>query len=139
MIEMTVNGRQLRHSVLLVAFVTLTLTLPADQARAALVRTESVLLDERAQGLRATWLRSLKRAEVHAALEQQGVSVEEAERRVQSLSDREILAIAQRIDELPAGQGAETVIVAVLVVFALLVILDAAGVTDIFPGIQKNP
>jgi hypothetical protein len=43
------------------------------------------------------------------------------------------------MDELPAGQGGGEVVVAVVLVFAVLVVLDAAGVTDVFPWIEKKP
>jgi hypothetical protein len=67
------------------------------------------------------------------------VSPKEAQARVLSLSDSEILDIAERMDELPAGQGVGEVLVAVVLVFAVLVVLDVAGVTDVFPWIEKRP
>jgi hypothetical protein len=119
--------------------VVLSAMLPAQRAGAALVRTEAVLQEGRAHELREAWVAAVQRAEVREALHAQGVSPKEAQARVLSLSDSEILDIAERMDELPAGQGVGEVLVAVVLVFAVLVVLDVAGVTDVFPWIEKRP
>ena len=82
---------------------------------------------------------ALDRAEVRSALEAQGVDPVEARARVASLGDAEVLDLAARLDELPAGEGLTGVVIAVAVVFGLLVLLDALGVTDVFPWIEPNP
>lgn len=132
-------GRGLTVAALIGAVTTLGTVLPVARAEAVLVRTETALESERAQTLRDSWLADLRRAEVQRALEAQGVHEREAEARLRSLTDREVLQIARHLDELPAGQGLTGVVIAVLVVFALLVILDATGVTDVFPGIDPKP
>jgi hypothetical protein len=43
-----------------------------------------------------------------------------------------LASLSAQIDELPAGQGALETILFLLVIFMLL---DIAGVTDIFPGL----
>ena len=56
-----------------------------------------------------------------------------------ALSDDEIRAIADRIDTLPAGQGAVGAVVgAALIVFIVLLITDLAGLTDVFSFTKKG-
>lgn len=116
-----------------------TAVLPATRAHARLVATDRVLHGERASELRASWSAALQREEARAALEQHGVDPAEAAARIRSLSDSEVIALAERFADQPLGRGAGEVIVAVLVVFAILVILDATGVTDVFPWIEGGP
>jgi hypothetical protein len=67
-----------------------------------------------------------------------GVSADDAAQRVAALDESELATIAQKLDEQPAGQGLlATVLIAAGAVFIMLVILDATGVTDVFPWIKK--
>lgn len=74
----------------------------------------------------------LSRGDVQAQLEARGVDFTSAQQRVGNLSALELASLSARIDELPAGQGALETILFMLVIFMLL---DIAGVTDIFPGL----
>ncbi len=77
-------------------------------------------------------------AVVQAELERLGVPADEAALRIAALDETEISTLAQKIEEQPAGQGGlEVALIAAGAVFILLVILDATGVTDIFPWITK--
>jgi hypothetical protein len=51
---------------------------------------------------------------------------------VEALSARELNLLAQHIDELPAGAGAEGVLAVIGVVFIVLLILELVGVTNVF-------
>ena len=63
----------------------------------------------------------------------------EARSRAASLSDAEILRIADRIPEMPAGGSALGVIVgASLVVFLVLLVTDIMGYTDVFPFVTRH-
>ena len=42
----------------------------------------------------------------------------------------------ERLAELPAGAGFETVLIVLLIIFIVFVITDAAGATDLFPFIH---
>jgi hypothetical protein len=76
----------------------------------------------------------LERADVRAALENRGVSAEEAKARVAALSDSEVESLDQRIDSLPAGgTGFETVLWIGFLVFIILLITDILGFTKVFP------
>ena len=56
-----------------------------------------------------------------------------------SLSDSEAIAVADRIERLPEGGNAIGVIVgAALIVFLVLLLTDILGYTDIFPFVKKQ-
>ena len=61
-----------------------------------------------------------------------GVDVSDAQQRIDSMTDSELAAFYERMDILPASEGALELVVAILLIFILL---DVAGVTDIFPGV----
>ena len=68
-----------------------------------------------------------------------GVDPIEARVRMDSLSDDEVIKIVERINQLPAGGSAvEALLVIILAGFIVLVILDIAGVTDVFPFIKSQ-
>jgi hypothetical protein len=73
--------------------------------------------------------RFLARDEVRERLESLGVDPAVAQERIDSLTDREIAMLEQRIDKLPAGAGALEVIG---IVFLILLILELVGVINIF-------
>ena len=63
----------------------------------------------------------------------------EAKKRINALSDEEVIRIADQMVQLLTGSGfAETLLVILLVFFLVLVILDLAGVTDVFPFIKSQ-
>ena len=74
----------------------------------------------------------LAREDVAKQLTAFGVDSADAMQRVASLSDAEVSEMYHNIQDMPAGQGALGVIALVLVI---LILLDVAGVTDIFPKI----
>jgi hypothetical protein len=82
----------------------------------------------------------LKREDVQAIMTAQGISPVEAIARVDSLSDDEIMQIADKLDQLPAG-GTSTIgviVIASVIVFIVLLITDILGFTDIFTFV-KHP
>lgn len=129
--------RQFRNSLRvlaapLVAVMVLT-TFNIGIAQAGLVATDSVARDGAIAAEREQVRAYLSRDDVRQEMINLGVNPDEAATRVAALSDTEISQIAQRIDELPAGEGAVGVIVgALLLVFIILLITDVAGVTDAF-------
>lgn len=74
----------------------------------------------------------MARDDVRAYLQKQGVSSDDINNRINAMTDGEIANFHQQLDNLPAGEGTFGVVIAVIVVFMLL---DMAGVTDIFPGL----
>jgi hypothetical protein len=72
---------------------------------------------------------TLQRADVAAQLEQFGVGADAVQQRLQAMTDAELQAFAQRLDQAPAGGDGFAL---VGVVFVVLIILELVGVIDIF-------
>ena len=123
-------------------FVTMTMllmSLPVQTVQAAMVRTETVWTLSTAKNVRENLSQFLKREDVKAIMMAQGISPQEAKSRVNSLSDAEIMQIADKMDKLPAGGSTFGVIIgAAVIVFIVLLITDILGFTDIFTFV-KHP
>jgi hypothetical protein len=117
----------------------LLLSLPHKSAFAGMIGTETALNATRGQEARDYLNRILAREDVRASLVAQGIDPLEAKARVESLSDAEVVSLADQIEELPAGGSALGIIVgALLIVFIVLLITDILGYTDIFPFVKKH-
>ena len=91
------------------------LSLPHNAARAAMVQTESVIEGTAAFSSGRDRLRTiLQRDEARAQMEALGVDPNEALARVESLSDREVAQIALQLDQMPAGAGINLLILILL-------------------------
>jgi hypothetical protein len=123
-------------------FVTMTMLLmsmPMQTVQAAMVQTETVLTLSTAKNVRENLSQFLKREDVKAIMTAQGISPVEAKARIDSLSDAEIMQIAHKMDQLPAGGDTFAFIVgASVIIFLVLLITDILGYTDIFPFV-KHP
>ncbi len=98
-------------------------------AHAGVVGSQAYALAE-ARGQRIDRVSAfLARDQVRGQLEAMGVDPAAAEARLAGLTDAELIALEQRINELPAGGSALAVIG---IVFVVLIILEVVGVTDIF-------
>jgi hypothetical protein len=75
-------------------------------------------------------VQTLSRADVAAALQARGVSVQAARDRVAALTDEEAARVAAEMDAAPAGGDA---IGTIVFIFVLLLITDILGFTKIFP------
>lgn len=114
--------------VLVVAI--LSAVIPYRAARAELVTTESVVTGSgTTESSRARLRTLLDRRDVQEQLQAYGVSAQEAAARVDALTDAEVVAIAGRLDDVPAGGnlgaaavGAGYIIVGVAYVAALAVV-----------------
>jgi hypothetical protein len=78
------------------------------------------------------------RQDVARQLAAAGVSLQEAHRRIEVLSDAQVASLNGRIDELPAGGWVGAVVGAILIVFLVLLFTDLVGATDVFPWVNKN-
>ena len=101
-------------------------------APSGMVTTGQLAQETRVDQQRVDVSAFLNRAGVQSLLETRGVDVADAQARIASLTAGELAQLAAQIDTLPAGEGALETLIFVLVVFMLL---DVAGVTDIFPGL----
>jgi len=99
---------------------------------AGMVSTQQLVQESRVDQQRVQVNDFLSRADVQAQLEARGVDVASAKARIASLSPAELASLSAQIDQLPAGEGVLETVLFLLVIFMLL---DIAGVTDIFPGL----
>lgn len=72
----------------------------------------------------------LARADVRAEMAERGLSAEQAQQRVQALSDEEVATLAGRMDQAPAGGD---ILGVMFTVFIVLLITDILGLTKVFP------
>ncbi|MBW2259350.1 MAG: PA2779 family protein [Deltaproteobacteria bacterium] len=113
------------------------LSVPYQSALATMVGTETVLDVAQTQEAREYLNEVLSRRDVQTALMAQGVDPLEAQVRVATLSDAEVVRLARQVEHLPAGGNAIGVIVgAAVLVFIVLLITDILGYTDVFPFVN---
>ncbi|MGI9318589.1 MAG: PA2779 family protein [bacterium] len=110
-------------------FVTLFLFTSVIQPAAAAMISTSQLLGHTDASSQTSVDRTSLRQQVTEVLITHGVTPEAAAQRAATLSNTELNLIQQKIDALPAGQGALEVIG---IVFLVLLILELVGVTNIF-------
>ena len=115
-----------RHTQIIGIFMAVTMLListPYQSAIAALIDTETVLDENQNQEARDYIKQLLAREDVRSALIAQGIDPLEAEARLASLSDAEVIELADQIENLPAGQGALGLVIAVLVIIVLVLVI----------------
>ena len=133
------DRRFARYVCYFVAMTMLLMSLPVQTIQAAMIKTETVLTLSTVNDVRENLNQFLKREDVRAIMTAQGISPIEAKARVDSLSDAEIMQIADKMDQLPAGGSTVGVIVgAAVLIFIVLLITDILGFTDIFTFV-KHP
>jgi hypothetical protein len=112
---------------------------PYQSAMAAMISTEAAVDSERAHNAREYLKTFLTREDVKSALVSQGIDPQEAQIRIDSLTDEEARLIADQLDQLPAGGGFfTTLLIVVFIVFVILLITDITGYTDIFPFVKSR-
>ena len=107
----------------------LSLTLVANTATAGVIGTQQAMVVELRAAKETQVRSSLARDDVRQAMQSLGVDPLEADARIASLSDAELLQLEGQLDRLPAGGDALAVIG---VVFLVLLILELVGVTNVF-------
>lgn len=109
--------------------VSLTLSMVVTPATAGVISTQQALSAELRAANETQVRQSLARDDVRQAMQRLGVDPADADARIASLSDAELLQMQGELDRLPAGGDALAVIG---VVFLVLLILELVGVTNIF-------
>lgn len=117
------------NSVLIAAFTLMCVQAPV---MADIVSTEQIAFEQRTDTQREMVKSFLDRGDVQAQLVARGVDAHDALQRVDSLTATELAELSEQIDNLPAGEGAIGFVIGLIVIFMLL---DIAGVTDVFPAI----
>lgn len=102
------------------------------QVYAGMIGTDQLTTEVNVEMQRSELNTLLAREDVAKQLTAFGVDAQDAQQRVASLSDTEVNSLHNQVSNLPAGSGALGTIALVLVI---LILLDVAGVTDIFPRV----
>ena len=114
-------------------------TIVAPIAGAALVETATLVSAQGVDASRARLTALLAREDIGAALQEHGVTAQEALLRVNSLTDQEVMKLAQNIDSLPAAAdfGIGGLVGALVFIFLVLLFTDLLGLTDVYPFVNK--
>ena len=108
-------------------FLMLLISVPLEPVCAAMIGTESTLDLMRARQARDDINRLLLREDIQNTLMGQGIDPLEAKARIDSLSDAEVVRLADQIDKLPAGGGYQVLTAAQAVGIIAVVVLIIAG------------
>ena len=107
-------------------------------AAAGIVSTDQLIDTQTASDSRSKVAAFLAREDVRQQMESMGVDPRQVDTRLSALSDSEVSYLAERIDEMPAGQGVIGLIIVVgIVLFVVLLITDIIGVTNVFSFVNK--
>ena len=126
-----------KPTAILLSFYMLMLDCPYQSAFAAMIGTESLITADRNQSPRDYLSNLLAREDFQAALISQSIDPQEAQARIDSLSDAEVNDIINKLDQLPAGGFLGELLIIAFLVFLILLLTDIAGYTDIFPFVKK--
>ena len=124
---------------LFMATIMLLIAIPYQPLLAAMVPTEATIYQFKTQDARDHLKTLIFRKDIKNALISQGIDPDEAKARVDSLSDSEVIEVADKIEQLPAGAGVFGAILgAALIVFLVLLLTDILGYTDVFPFVKSH-
>ena len=128
-----------KPAAIFLAFHMLLLSGLYQSVSAAIIGTETIINADRGQNTRDDLNNLLARKEIQAALLSQGIDSQEAQERIDNLSDNEIGKLVHEMDQMHAAGGFfETFIVIVFLTFLILLITDISGYTDVFPFVKKH-
>ena len=116
---------------ILMALLMVMISAPVSTVFAAMVGTEAILTNPDTLEARDKLRSFLDRKEVQSQLTARGIDPAEAKARVDSLSDAEVMQIADKIDQLPSGGDFwGTLLFVLVIVFITLLVLEIMGYTD---------
>ena len=102
-------------------------------AHAAMIGNDTVIQQQDRAAMKQQVMQLMDHKVAAQALSEYGVNQEQVSQRLDRLTDAELQQLAQKSEELRAGQGVLGVVLAIILV---LVILDLLGATDVFPVID---
>ena len=106
-------------------------------AGAAMVGTEKLLISDHNQETRSYLQQMMSRKDIQEALVARGIDLQEAQIRIDSLTDREIELIFNKITDLPAGGvDATFVLILVGVIVVLIIIVECTSAVPMFPWLR---
>jgi predicted PurR-regulated permease PerM len=120
--------------VLAVAVTMLTCLTCISTVNAGVISSEQVIAQQQTIYTKQQVLEMLNSAEVKDKLVTLGVSVEDAEMRIASMTDQELMKLNGQINDMPTAAGG--IVGVVVTVLVVLVVLDLVGVTDVFSFIR---
>lgn len=124
---------------ILMASLMFLIAVPYQSIFAAMITTDVAVESERAEKSREYLKQLIARENIEKYLIAQGIDPVEVKSRIDSLTDAEAIALADQIEEIPAGGSALGIIVgAALIVFLVLLVTDILGYTDIFPFVEAQ-
>jgi hypothetical protein len=124
---------------LFMAGIMLLIAIPYQPLIAAMVPTDVIIDQIKAQDARGRLKTLMSRNDIKKTLISQGIDPDEAKARVDSLSDSEAIEVTDKIEQLPAGAGPFGAIIgAALIVFLVLLLTDILGYTDVFPFVKSQ-
>ena len=109
---------------ILVAFHMLMLSGLSQSAWAAMISTESIMPVNCCDSPRDYLDSVLVREDILAVLISHGIDPQEAQARIDHLSDNEIDKLVHEIDQLPAGGGSTAGVVVMIIMFLIAVVAD---------------
>jgi hypothetical protein len=136
---MTFIRKKISSISLFMTTIMLLISTPYQTLLAAMVPTEATIYQIKAQDARDHLKTLISKNDIKKSLISQGIDPMEAKARVDSLSDSEVIEVADKIEQLPAGGGAfGALIAASVIVFLVLLITDILGYTDVFPFVKSQ-
>jgi hypothetical protein len=108
---------------IMMAVLMLLLSIPHQSAVAALVETETMLNMSRGQEARDYLRQTLAREDVRSVLIAKGVDPLEAQARIDSLTDAEVMQLADQIEQLPAGGNIFAFAIGILLIVILVLVI----------------
>ena len=115
------------------------IAVPCQSIFAAMIATDVTFESVRAHKSREDLKQLIAREDVERYLIVQGIDPVEINSRIDSLTDAELIAVADQIEQLPAGgSGIGVIVGAALIVFLVLLVTDILGYTDIFPFVKAQ-
>jgi hypothetical protein len=94
-----------------------------------MVGTDKVASSAHSQSERERIRTFLDRADVRNQLQAQGIDANTAKARVDALTDEEVLKIAGKLDQMPAGGD---ILGLLFTIFVILLVTDILGLTKVF-------
>ena len=108
-------------------------------AGAAMVGTEEFLISDRNQETRSYLQQMMSRKDIQEALVARGIDLQEAQIRIDSLTDSDIELVFKEISDLPAGGvDAAFVLILVGVIVVLTIIVEYTSAVSMFPWFQAE-
>jgi Flp pilus assembly protein TadB len=134
---MNTLAKTLKPTCKLLVAVLLLMSFFHQSASAAMIGTEQLLPPDRNQKTRDHLHQLIARENIREALAARGIDPDEAEARIDSLTDDETELIAGKIDALPAGGNiAGFVLICAAVILIVFLIVEYTSSVKMFPQFQ---